>query len=343
LIALLLPAVQAAREAARRMQCSNKMKQVGLALHNHYDANKSLPPSRSAVNNYNAPLSEVSWNNQGQVSCFVLLLPYIEQEALWEAFYNDSKTGSARDSWSFSVFKGLKVSAYCCPSDAGSTKLSSDVNNMGRRNIAESHGDAIWNNANNDARESSNVAKVGSRGLFSPCTPRDFEFCQDGTSNTVAASEIIACQRNTATVLGGIANGITIYVSGLGNPNNCFVSARDSTNPRNLASGKYNTDVWRGLIWNDGRTTSSGINTILPPNSPSCVHGNAPNSWGIFSAQSYHTNGVNAVFADGSVHFIPETIDCGKINSSQVNSGVSPFGVWGALGTPQGGESKTFP
>jgi prepilin-type processing-associated H-X9-DG protein len=96
------------------------------------------------------------------------------------------------------------------------------------------------------------------------------------------------------------------------------------------------------MIWVDGRTIDSGITTVLPPNSPSCIHANEPHRWGVMSAQSYHTNGVNAVFLDGSVRFITETIDCGNINSNQASSGISPYGVWGALGTPQGGESQTF-
>ena len=81
----------------------------------------------------------------------------------------------------------------------------------------------------------------------------------------------------------------------------------------------------------------TGFATVLPPNSPSCV-GDSP-GWGIFSASSRHPNGVNVLFADGSIHFISQTIDAGNSRAAQVFAGPSPYGVWGALGTINGGET----
>ncbi len=72
LIALLLPAVQAAREAAKRMQCMNHLKQWGLALHNYHDAYKTFPQG--------------SWGTGNRLAFQVMLLPYLEQGALYEQF-----------------------------------------------------------------------------------------------------------------------------------------------------------------------------------------------------------------------------------------------------------------
>src|SRR5687768_4677827 len=73
LVALLLPAVQAAREAARRSQCSNNLKQIGLAFHNFHDVRNSFPPLRIA-------------GAEGWASCWVLILPYMEQNAAYDAW-----------------------------------------------------------------------------------------------------------------------------------------------------------------------------------------------------------------------------------------------------------------
>jgi prepilin-type processing-associated H-X9-DG protein len=82
----------------------------------------------------------------------------------------------------------------------------------------------------------------------------------------------------------------------------------------------------------------TGFNTVLPPNSPSCEHSGS-NSYGIFSASSRHPNGVNVLFADGSIHFISSSINTGNLGTAQVTSGPSPYGIWGALGTIGGGET----
>jgi prepilin-type processing-associated H-X9-DG protein len=83
----------------------------------------------------------------------------------------------------------------------------------------------------------------------------------------------------------------------------------------------------------------NGFTTVLPPNSPSCLFSNLWQGPGIISATSFHPGGVNAAFADGSVQFISETIDCGQIGSPEALGGPSMYGVWGALGSKNGGET----
>ena len=101
-VALLLPAVQAAREAARRMQCTNQLKQIALAMHMYHDVTRSFPPAYT-VDKDGKPLH--SWR--------VLLLPYIEQTALYRQIRLDEPWDSAYNS----QFHDLMISAYQCPSN----------------------------------------------------------------------------------------------------------------------------------------------------------------------------------------------------------------------------------
>ena len=105
---------------------------------------------------------------------------------------------------------------------------------------------------------------------------------------------------------------------------------------------KAGTDNWRGHFYQDGRAWN-GFHTVLPPNAPSC-QATSNGYWGaIFSANSYHSGGVNCAMADGSVRFVSETIDCGDLNATSTQcTGKSPYGVWGAMGTPSGGETVTM-
>jgi prepilin-type N-terminal cleavage/methylation domain-containing protein/prepilin-type processing-associated H-X9-DG protein len=107
LVALLLPAVQAARESARRTQCSNNLKQIGLALHNYEDTFKSLPFG----NNYNAPAA-----TRMAPSWCAAILPQMEQKNLYEAFDFNQELNSARNL----PFMQTRVAAYTCPSDDAS-------------------------------------------------------------------------------------------------------------------------------------------------------------------------------------------------------------------------------
>jgi len=104
---------------------------------------------------------------------------------------------------------------------------------------------------------------------------------------------------------------------------------------------------WRGQRWADGGICYTGFQTILPPNAPSCMRqGNWDEGRGTLTAQSFHPGGVNGLMGDGSVRFISETIETGNLGLSWnaynggASTGPSPYGVWGALGSRQGGESK---
>jgi prepilin-type processing-associated H-X9-DG protein len=95
----------------------------------------------------------------------------------------------------------------------------------------------------------------------------------------------------------------------------------------------------------DGLILYTGFATIMPPNAPTCPkNNNTEHCWGIYTASSNHPGGVNTARADGSCSFVSETVDCNGLPESiqgQGLNGPSNYGVWGALGTPSGGESKS--
>jgi prepilin-type N-terminal cleavage/methylation domain-containing protein len=121
LIALLLPAVQAAREAARRLQCTNNMKQMGLALHNYHDTYKAMPwmrgPSNDGTRN-TRPLG-----NEQTIGAFMHILPFLEQGPLYDIISKPLTVGAntampfgpPRDFFWYTPWT-LDVPVYCCPS-----------------------------------------------------------------------------------------------------------------------------------------------------------------------------------------------------------------------------------
>ena len=99
-------------------------------------------------------------------------------------------------------------------------------------------------------------------------------------------------------------------------------------------------NLWRGRIWSNGRAADAWFTCTLPPNSVSCVAGSFnANEWGSFAPTSYHPGGVTVVRVDGSVAFVSDTVDTGNLSAAQVTSGASPYGVWGAMGSINGGET----
>ena len=356
LIALLLPAVQAAREAARRMQCSNNFKQAGLALHNYHDVHKSFPASRSQC----YKVTNIPQSGYGGVSMVFSLLPFIEQASRYADLCEEAQVTTItafllvgdRTSPRYAAGRDT-IPGLVCPSD-GKMRTPCNVEwNLGqfaetaRSNIAPSLGDGMWDNvwtAEELDRQPAYV-QMKNRGVFFPFYWKGIEMITDGTSNTIGLSEIVGTEQGgnagSARVLGGLANVPEIFNGSRFLPGPCL-DARSTTDRTLLATPVYSS--WRGGFFTDGRSANSAFTTHLPPNSPSCVYTNNQNVCGVFSVSSFHTGGVNAAIMDGSCTFISETINTENLNTPLdiLTMSGSPYGVWGALGTPQGGEAKSL-
>jgi prepilin-type N-terminal cleavage/methylation domain-containing protein len=335
LIALLLPAVQAAREAARRGQCTNNQKQFALAVHNYVDSFQVFPAKRQGPQH-----GTCGDSNKNFGTGWMRLLPYYEQEALYDqwstagtfggtafAAYGPCPWGTWDDN--YTPYK-QQVDTLMCPSD--SRIWTKGANAEARTNYMFCVGDSIASGGvvgNNDSGET--------RGVFGNIRVEiTFASIRDGTSNTLMLSERLwgpwadrfLVEIGTARAGSGV----------VGNPSVCLTLI-DPNDPRRLVGGS-NPAAWAGR-WCHGSTSHVGFNTVLPPNSVSCGDDNNDNrTSGVFPPFSYHPGGVVTAKADGSVTFVSETIDSGNPTLPQVTSGASPYGVWGAMGTKAGGETQ---
>lgn len=341
LIGLLLPAVQAAREAARRMQCTNNMKQYMISVHNYHDTNNCLPAARFAL--FNMTWSQGANSGfAGNASATVALLPFMEQGARYDYVCETARNAGKGSACWFP--NEDPISTLLCPSDSNASQPCSHEGHA-RISIGTSLGDGGWHNNEEEAIELAE-GRVASRGFFAPYRWRNLSFVTDGTSNTIAISEMVSDVQYSTRVKGGIYRTHSIFQGAVGNggqgvPGPCLTEALNINDPNSINSG---SDTWRAQIWSDGRATTTSVSTVLPPNSPSCLYPYPSDgmAWGFFSAQSNHSGGVNVGLADGSVRFVSDTVDCGNLNAQCVRSGKSPYGVWGAMGSPQGGETTTL-
>ncbi len=341
LIGLLLPAVQAAREAARRMQCTNNLKQAALGVQNYHDVNGTCPPMTTKYNGYSGSYP----GDNVTVSARILLLPFIEQTAIYQQFDAESKKVNGASIWSGTGSIGeptwaykVKIQTWMCPSDGNNTQMTNkfgEVGTTGRANVFFCAGDAQWGNQRAEKYEGNALAKVGSRGMFHPETWHGLSFCIDGTSNTIGIAEGCSGDHEETRVKGGLAVVSALYDGTSSRPGPCLTNGYNATDRNQISQA---SDTWRGTFWADGRTQSSGFSTNVPPNSVACIWSNSY-PWLVGGAQSYHSGGVNVAMMDGSVRFVSDTIDTGNLNAYQVTSGKSPYGVWGAMGTPNGGET----
>ena len=286
LIALLLPAVQAAREAARRMQCGNNVKQLAIAFHNYHDTHGMFPQ-------YNFLVAGTSnWNSHGALT---MILPYIEQQTIYDLVdfhvpWDNGANATARYS---------KVAAFICPSGPA----------VGNDQYANSNY-AVCGGARRGLYDTG--APVPASGIFTArvCTP--MAAITDGTSNTIMLSEFNSGDQNN-----GSLDLQRDHAENLGTLQDQFPSASDieAAGVACDATAQAGHKSQGGRDWFASFPAQIAFNTIAPPNWQhiSCCNGGiggyACHNNGIFAARSYHPGGVNVAMGDGSVRFISETIE----------------------------------
>jgi prepilin-type processing-associated H-X9-DG protein len=363
LIALLLPAVQAAREAARRMQCSNHLKQLSLACHNMHDikgffpsANwqKELAVDRNLAKGWAANRQDQSAGNHSisnvsaHISYLVPLLPFVEQTAPYETFiaaldkaYTNSTNAPSITEvqidtdyriWGTNSVNNLfcktRPSIFVCPSD-GEREPALDVSAPTNYRCCRGDVWCAWNTA--DCQRG-----IFGHGAFFVC---DIAGISDGTSNTILISEGIIGPYNgvTSKNKGGLAMNVTTK-----KPSDC--RAKLGSNGK-LTDATTNNPSF-GQRWGQGRSNWTFIFTVLPPNTLSCSSNaltGGTEDQTMTNVSSYHSGGANAALADASVRFISDTINVENtdIVAPSNYSGESYYGVWGALGSRNGGEAKS--
>ena len=362
LVALLLPAVQAAREAARRMTCNNNMSQLTLALHNFHDVHNRFPASSFDPNLRHSILDgsfQYGWRPYAGV--FTLLLPFMEQQNLYDLMVNPPDNFNSRN---------YGVASLLCPSDIAR------VRDRSYSNYRACRGDMVGidfyyvedeNASGENRRIPLNMPRSWARtyehvGSISAVT--------SGMSNSIAFSEglISSDSGSVDTYKNSVADRPAHYTIA---PDNCG-SLRGRGGFFLEGTTGRGGDSWLGKnIWSREQR-QYGFYALLPPNSPSCADTdtlgtlsalgvNAVDSpegrnnydfYALVSASSNHPGGVNVSFLDRSTRFIPDSINTERLGRGANDNGAAPpdypgfsggYGVWGELGAVNSRETVALP
>jgi prepilin-type N-terminal cleavage/methylation domain-containing protein len=302
LIALLLPAVQAAREAARRSQCTNNLKQLGIAAQNYVDTHRVFPP---AGLNYGWSSTDVGQpiNTVLNVSGFVLMLPFLEQQAIYQRYNLNGSAGWFIQGSSSSgvlaadpvacgnaTLMAMQPPVFYCPSDDGSHAMPYNMSSGWSARYGISDQSALFGgrtsyefsvNPSYEVSYANNWDWMGTnypknRCLFGQGSRATFADIRDGASNTTAFIEttlnVFNGGSNAWGYRGWVMTGVSLYGSGPNGINQWIAPASWSS--------------WAGSpqsTWRPGRLIT----------------------WG--NAGSLHQAGCQACMADGSVRFINES------------------------------------
>ena len=345
LIALLLPAVQSAREAARRAQCTNNLKQVGLALHNYESANGCFPPTTILVPARTG--GPGTWAFESSWSAFARMSPFMEQGALYNAI-NFSLTYSDPPNTTVAY---TPINFLYCPSDPGSHFDDASLAGTGYATTSYGTCDGDWYVWSVNWGSTNTVGPMN-KSMFGPNYTRRLADILDGSSNSLAVSEgsighgqMRGCL-NTPSVPSDASVGTWSPYNVPAPGPNSIAALTALINSCGAKSGKVKAGGPVGHTrWCNGGVYYSGFTTAMTPNSKISTVSRAtgfanagarvPMDWDSvdendggptymsLAASSSHSGGVNTLFGDGSVHYVKDS--------------VSPV-TWRSLGTIRGSE-----
>ena len=328
LVALLLPAIQAAREAARRAQCTNNLHQLVLAALNYESSKKSLPFGRRR--------GSVTINNQikniPQWGHLALILPYIEAAQAYAMIDFDDYDTATDDN----DVKFQKFSFFLCPSDV-QDRLNDPVctagiwENAGRTNYRGNGGSLSGKSTDMNLPDGTYTAEEENNGIF--LTNRTISLKQviDGTSHTALYSEAVLGDADKERIE---IPGDWFRIPGAQSDVNYIYGK--CTDPFTITETGSNQYCCGGRNWVHGDYGTSRYNHIMPPNGASCAPQGTAGGFnaisvneagGAHTASSRHAGGVNLACTDGSTHFVSDSID---------------LAVWWALGSRNGAEAVDF-
>ncbi|TWT40638.1 DUF1559 domain-containing protein [Botrimarina hoheduenensis] len=333
LVAMLLPAVQAARESARRMQCLNQIKQIGLALHNYHATNGNFPPTaitnfkgyppciadpsdssrvaRTSENNLNAILGVTGLTKKYGGDCSgppwtVLILPYLEENSLFDQFDLDKPFAGVRDR-AFDPVNGtgpgcslgtenaaaqmVRNSAFMCPTDPVGAEQDAVCNYhlcQGGGQIVYSAASSSYNGLTSCATLPPGTSSFYMNGIAHANSKISVAMVTDGTSHTLMVGENrlhMELGENTSIPERG-----NLWSS----------SENEGTMHRGPAQAAAATEFG---INGDNRTGPGPLgNNVYYRN---WIH----HSWSSVNFGSFHPGGASFAFADGSAHFLSEDLD----------------------------------
>lgn len=346
LVGISLSGLQSAREASRRLSCAANLRELGLGLHHHHQALGVLPPFCGGPDS----TASYAWGSPPEVkpyprpgiglaSGFVMLLPYIGELSLAAAIQAAG--------WPFvdgPPYTSARIPLLLCPSDPLPRS----------HNYLFSIGDryrGFWPSSRMPAAEDSTFQSM-LRGLFGLQSRVRLESVRDGLSSTLAVSECVgprglgrkASDQDADWDVDyygtheAVVNDLHAVSFSQGIPAECLAS---------FVNGRFRPGTTLmimayspGWLWSFGRPSHVSFSTVLPPNSPRCSD---TETQGALTPQSLHPGGVFGLMADGAVRFITDDIDAGDPSLPDRQTGPSPYGVWGALGSRSGTEVAAFP
>jgi prepilin-type N-terminal cleavage/methylation domain-containing protein/prepilin-type processing-associated H-X9-DG protein len=338
LVSLLLPAIQAAREAARRTQCLNNLKQIGVALHNYHNANSAFPTQTTG----SKPTSGGGCG-KGFMSWMVPLLPYLEQQTLYDSLDLDIGMMDQCELASSSDYHNLKISAnhanaeeaatvlpvFLCPSDSYEQTTVLGTANPAPANYT---GNVGWVQGTTISEESGSPVER-SNGFFGLDNPKQRDGWQqpkvsvrqfsDGLSHTAAVSERRISSAVRMADLGLLPEALHSFCGGTTGIKRSLENWVSYCVHVSLPDPAYSTPL--GRAWISGwSVVANTYMHVMPIGHRSChLYGGEDDGANIITPSSQHPGGVHVLMGDGRVEFISEDI---------------ALPIWWSMGSRDGGE-----